>query len=339
MKVGISLWLDSPLHQAVELAVAAERAGMDDVWLPDHYFLRDVYVAQALMVAATERVQFGTGVAAAQLRLPAQIAASAATIDELAPGRVILGIGPGGFEFASQFDLHPKSPLTLMRESVRIVRDLIAGDGCAVSGEYYTARNSTLGWSPSPIPVYLAARGPKMLELAGEIADGVIVHGLSPAFIDYVREHLARGAARAGRPADACEIMIMLDVDISDDDVAARDRLRPRCTIMAGGTYSDDLIPIYGLDHEDVAALRQRVSAGDPTAGRFVTDQMLDAFTIAGSDDVVENRLRELRDLGVARAVMKLGEGSHQTTLDQIQRFRPLIDRLGTVETAGASGE
>lgn len=338
MKTGISLWLDGPLDRSVELAVAAEHAGMDDVWLPDHYFLRDVYVAQTLMAAATERVHFGTSVAAAQLRLPAQIAASSATIDELAPGRVIIGIGPGGYEFASQFDLRPKSPLTLMRESVQIVRDLVAGRACSVEGTYYTARNAELGWSPSVMPLFLAARGPKMLELAGEVADGVIVHGLSEAFINYVREHLARGAARSGRPADACEIMIMFDVDISDDEAAARDRLRPRCTIMSGGAYSDDLIPIYGLDPDDVAALRTRVSASDPDAGRFVTDQMLDAFAIAGNDEFVEQRLRKLRELGVARAVMKLGQGSHQSTLEQIERFQPIVDRLQPAQVAGVTG-
>jgi 5,10-methylenetetrahydromethanopterin reductase len=328
MKTGISLWLDTPVTASVELAVAAEKAGMDDVWLPDHYFLRDVYVAQALMAQATDRVNFGTGVAAAQLRLPAQIASSAATVEELAPGRCIVGIGPGGYEFASQFDLRPKRPLTLMREAVSIIRGLYADD-CDMAGEYYTARGAALGWETRPLPIYLAARGPRMLELAGEIADGVIVHGLSAAFIEYVRSHLAVGAERTGRSPDDCEIMIMLDVDISEDESAARDRLRPRCTIMAGGTYSDDLIPIYGLDPDDVGRLRQRVSSSDPAAAELVTDQMLDAFAIAGDAAAVERRLIELSELGIGRAIMKLGEGSLESTLDQIDLIAPVIDRLG----------
>jgi 5,10-methylenetetrahydromethanopterin reductase len=337
MKLGISLWLDSPLPGAVDLAVAAERAGMHDVWLPDHYFLRDVYVAQALMATATERVHFGTGVAAAQLRLPAQLAASAATIDELAPGRVIVGIGPGGYEFASQFALNPRSPITLMREAVLIVRQLLAG-GAQVTGEYFTATNAKLGWSAPSLPVFLAARGPRMLELAGELADGVIVHGLSPAFIEYVRSHLARGAARAGRSADACEIMIMLDVDIDDDVAAARDRLRHRCTIMAGGAYSDDLIPVYGLDPDDVARLRVRVRASDPRAGDSVTDEMVDAFAIAGDDAHVEARLARLAELGIGRAVMKLGEGSANTTHALLERIQPTVARIQRVAAASTGG-
>lgn len=327
MKKGISVWLDQPVLALADLAVAAEAVGMDDVWLPDHYFLRDVYVAQAVMAERTSTINLGTSVVAAQLRLPAQLASSSATIDEMSGGRAVIGIGPGGYEFASQFDLKPASPVTMMRESITIVRDLLHGRSDR-EGKYYTTRNAKLWWEPSPIPIYMAARGPKMLELAGEVADGVIIHGLSPAFVDYVREHLERGAKRAGRSGDDCDIMIMLDADIDDDEAAGTDRLRPRCTIMAGGTYSDDLIPVYGLDPEDVARLRARVSAGDPSAYELVTDEMVQAFAIAGSAKTLTSRLQELERIGVGRAVMKLGEGDAGSTLRQLELIKPVLKEL-----------
>ena len=303
MEAGIAIWLDRPVADLVDIAVDAEAAGFADVWLPDHYFLRDVYAAASVIATRTTRIRLATGVAAVQLRHPALIASSASTVDELSGGRAIIGIGPGGFEFPAQLKLKPRSPLTQLREAIRIIRELLSG-GSAHVGEYFSATGAALGWETRDIPIYISARGPKMLELAGELADGVIIHGTSTEFIEFVRHQLAIGAARSGRPTDACEIALMLDVDIDDDESRAIDRLRPRCTIMAGGTYSDDLIPIYGLDPDEVARLRVAVSSSDPDAYRYVTDSMVQAFAFGGSAATVEAQLARLSDLGIGRAIL-----------------------------------
>lgn len=329
MKTGISVWLDRPSADFVDLAVAAEQAGLSDVWLPDHYFLRDVYVTQALMAQKTECLTLGTGVAAVQARHPAMIASSAATVAEMAGGRAIIGIGPGGYEFAGQFGLRPDSPITAMRDSVAIMRALLDGRSDH-EGKEFRAVGSELGWTAPSLPIYMAARGPRMTELAGEIADGVIIHGLNEGYIDFVRDRLAVGAARVGRDPDACEIMAMFDVEIDEDETAAIDRLRPRCTIMAGGTYSDSLIPVYGLDPDEVANLRGYVSASSPDARHHVTDQMVDTFAVGGSLDTFAKRLHELQDLGIGRAIMKLGEGGPEDTRKQIDVIAPVIQELFT---------
>lgn len=302
MEAGISIWLDRPIADLVDIAVDAEAAGFADVWLPDHYFLRDVYVAGSAIAARTTKIRIATAVAAVQLRHPALIASSASTVDELSGGRAIIGIGPGGFEFPVQLKLKPRSPLTQLRDAIGIIRGLLGG-GSAHVGEYFSATGAALGWDARDIPIYISARGPRMLELAGELADGVIVHGTSAEFIEYARHRLAIGAARVGRPTDACEIALMLDVDIDDDERSAIDRLRQRCTIMAGGTYSDDLIPIYGLDADEVARLRVAVTNSDRDAYRYVTDSMVQAFALAGSLATVKAQLAKLSDLGVGRAI------------------------------------
>ena len=112
----------------------------------------------------------------------------------------------------------------MLRDSIAIIRGLLAG-GVQHEGTAFTAAGAKLSWDPGadPIPISMSGRGPRMLELAGELADGVIVHGLNPAFIAYVREHVERGAARVGRAPEACEISVMLDVEV-DDDEAERDR-------------------------------------------------------------------------------------------------------------------
>ncbi len=329
MKTGLVVWLDRPAAELAPLAARAEGAGFTDIWLPDHYFLRDVYVTQALMAERTERIRLGTGVAAVLLRHPALIASSAATIHELSGGRALIGIGPGGFEFPSQFGMHPESPLTLLRDSIAIIRGLLAG-GVDHEGTALAAVGAKLSWDPGAIPISMSGRGPRMLELAGELADGVIVHGLSAAFIGYVREHVARGAERAGRGPDACEISVMLDVEIDDDERAAIDRLKPRCRIMAGGSYTDDLIPVYGLDPGEVARLRAAVSGGDPAAGALVTEAMVRTFALGGTIGTIQEGLATLRELGVGHVILKLGEGDPAVTADQIELIRPALRELAS---------
>jgi 5,10-methylenetetrahydromethanopterin reductase len=321
------VWLDGPAADLAGLATRAEDAGFADLWLPDHYFLRDVYATQALMAERTQRIRLGTGVAAVQLRHPALIASAAATIDELSGGRAVIGIGPGGFEFPAQFRMRPQSPLALLRDSIAIIRGLLAG-GADHVGTQLTATGAKLSWKPRQIPIAISARGPRMLELAGELADGVIVHGLSRAFLAYVRGHVAEGADRAGRDPSACEICVMLDVEIDDDEAVAIERLKPRCRIMAGGSYTDELIPVYDLDPVEVARLRAAVSSGDPGAGALVTGSMVRTFALGGPVDVIREGLMALRDLGVARAILKLGEGDPATTASQVERIRPALDGL-----------
>lgn len=324
MKYGLAIWLDQPLEPLAELAVAAEEAGFSDVWLPDHYFLRDVYVAQALIAARTKSLRLATGVAAIQLRHPALIASAAATIAECSGGRAVIGIGPGGHEFPSQFGMRPKSPLTMLREAVEIIRQLSSGPA-RFGGEYFSADGSALGWRVDPPPIYLSARGPRMLELAGEIADGVIIHGVQRDFLDYARARIARGAARAGRDPRECLVAVMLDVEVDRDEAAAIDRLRPRCTLMAGGSYADELIPVYGFDPGAVATLRSALNDPGVREAGYVTDDMVRAFALGGTLDSVAERLGELGRLGVDLAILKLDQSDLSATRAVLETLGPII--------------
>jgi 5,10-methylenetetrahydromethanopterin reductase len=330
MKAGLSIWLDRPVLEAADLAVAAEQAGFTDVWVPDHYFLRDVYVAQAVMAERTTTVRFGTAVAAALLRHPALLASSTATIDELSGGRAILGLGTGGFEFPSQLDLRATSPLAAVEDAVRIARQLFTG-GAEFSGRAFTAKGAKLGWETRAIPIFLAARGPRMLELAGEVADGVITHGLAPTHIDFVRERIAVGAARAGRDPADCELCLMFGIDVDDDETAAVERQRAHCTIMAGGVYAETLIPLYGLDPDQVAPLKAAVSAGDPDAAGLVTPEMVRAFSLAGPEPLVVQGLRDLEAAGVGRVITSVPrDRSKPETLSRIAQLGRIIKEVST---------
>ena len=117
----------------------------------------------------------------------------------------------------------------------------------------------------------------------------------------------------------------MLDVEVDSDEAAAIDRLRPRCTLMAGGSYADELIPVYGLDPGAVAALRSALNAPDVAEARYVTDDMVRAFAIGGTVATVAEQLSDLGDLGVDLAILKLGEGDTAATKTLIATIAPII--------------
>ncbi|MFL5796443.1 MAG: LLM class flavin-dependent oxidoreductase [Actinomycetota bacterium] len=303
MKAGLAIWLERPLPECAELAAVAEGVGFSEVWLPDHYFLRDSYAGHALMARRTSRIRFGTAVASPLLHHPALLASSVATIDELSGGRAILGIGVGGWEFPTQLGIPIRRPLRVVREAVDVIRALWRGES-DVRGDVFTAAGAKLGWQARPdIPVYVGARGPNMLQLAGEIGDGAITHGITRRYLEFCMERLAEGASAAGRPADACELVPMAEVEVDDDRAAAVERLRPVSTIMAGGEYSEELIEVFGLDREDAMRLRAAVRAGEPDLGRYVTDQMVDSFSIGGPAAHLAERAAQMESLGVRHLI------------------------------------
>lgn len=325
--VGITIWLARPLSEATRLAEAAEAAGYSDVWLPDHYFLRDVYVAQALIAQRTNRIRIGTAAVSPMLRHPTLLASSTATIDELSNGRAVIGIGPGGFEFAGQLGMPMDRPLRIVREAIEILSSLLHGEA-QVTGSIFTATGARLGWPAREVPVYVAARGPRMLELAGELADGVITHGLTPAYIGFVKERISSGAKRSDRDAASCETCVMLDVELDDDSATALERLRPRCTVMVGGSYAAEMIPIYGLDPDEVAPVREAVSRGDlDAATALLTPEMVRTFGVAGPDRDLSEALLRLEASGVSRVILNVGGRSIDEAVARVRRAGQVVAR------------
>lgn len=310
------------MTEAAELARRAEDLGFDGVWVADHYFHRDASGALALMAAATTRVRLGTAVVSPLLRHPALLASMAASLAEICEDRFVLGLGAGGYEFASELGITIRRPLGLVAEATRIVRDLQAGRS-DVDGQAFSTHGA-LRFTPRPTPVYLAARGPKMLQLAGEIADGVITHGLSARHVEYVVEQLSSSGAARPRPA----LVLMLDVQIDPDRRRALDQLRPRCMTMAGGSYADELVEVYGLRRDDVARLRAALRSGDRTgAVGLVTDDMVDAFGIAGPAEYLAERLDALADSDVDEVILSVDGGDLATATNHLTDLAKAVVR------------
>jgi len=221
-------------HRARELldwVKAAEDTGFDIAGVADSQSLyRDVYVCEALVATNTRSIRFGSRVINPLTRHPAVAACAAATLEELAPGRTMLGIGTGD-SAVDNIGLRP-AKLAEMSEYVRTVRELLSSKQALYQG----APCKLTWWNGTPIPIYLAASGPKTLQLAGEIADGVVINtGLTP---EIIRDSIAQvriGCERAGRDMSEVDLWWLPLTCVDDDYESALHKVAP--TLASAGSH------------------------------------------------------------------------------------------------------
>ena len=204
-----------------DVAIAAEAAGIQELWLWEDCFKQSGLTPLVAAVAATSRLRVGVGVMPMPLRNVAVLAMELAAIERMYPGRARFGVGHGVLDWMGQVGERVASPLTLMREYVPALRSLLAGERLDVEGRYVTLRDVQLDWPPaSRVPILAAGEGPKTIALTGEVADGlVMVAGSTP---QMVRDAVA--AVRASGASADFEVVVYLLTDFadsSDDAIAA----------------------------------------------------------------------------------------------------------------------
>ena len=281
---------EGPVDQVVAAAVAAERLGCSRVWIPDEGLAaRECWVTLGAVAAATDSVEVGTGITNSYTRHPGVTAAAVATLDEASNGRAALGIGAGGALTLTPLAIERRAPITAMRELVTASRALWSGDTVDSDGVAGGFRQARLGYGRPDIPIWLAGRGPRVMRLAGELADGFI---MSFVHKELIGEHVAMisGAADAhGRPRPRlCYMTILATTE------------RARQAARAGLTFRlvdspADVKDRIGLDPDTEAAIRQGLADGGPAAAaRLVRDEWVDAFVISGTADECRSELTEL---------------------------------------------
>jgi 5,10-methylenetetrahydromethanopterin reductase len=304
-------WTD-PSVRLVELAQLCEEVGFDRFGVSDWRFYHDPFVIMTACLQATRRLEVESLVTDAFVRHPSLTACAHATMDDLSRGRVILGIG-AGVEQPTYWGYERPHPMTAVREAVEIMRRMLAGDEVTFEGRVIRVEKAKLAFRPfrPDLPILVAARGPKMLELAGELAD--IVH-LASFFVNAGHhrdnlEHVRRGAARAGRTMGSFEIDISMPCSISDDREAARRAAkRPAAQgilwTAAAERYSRDrkdwVRPSQFTVPEDVVqALATWDFWTEPELPAHladrITDDVLDQFALAGTADECAERLGQLQ--------------------------------------------
>ena len=303
MKFSLRLNNDLPVREYVALARAAEAAGFDQFWVSHDLFLRSSTVILTAVAGATERIGIGTGILNPYTLHPAEIAMFAATLDEWSGGRFLLGLGAGAGEFLKWVGLPQDAPLDTTRRAIAAIRATLAGEPgtrASGSGDPSWTEDAYLRFAPSHrIPIYLGAMSPRMLRLAGEVADGVLPLLFPPESYADVQPLIAEGAARAGRDVADLDIAACIWCSIADDRAAAAAPLKDKIAYY-GHALSPTIWDRLGVTQEDFRPIERAIMTerNAAKARGLVTDAML-AIGIAGTPRDLIARLETLRARGV----------------------------------------
>ena len=233
-----------PVSRVAELGALCERLGFDSYWIADQRWMRDVWVSLSATALRTSRIQLGTRVTDPYVRHPALTAVAVASLDELSGGRAILGLGAGGSGFR-EMGIERTKPVTALREAIELIRRLLAGEEVDYAGELVRFRRGALEFATRrDIPVVVVARGPRILELGGRVADGVMIASMASAAAvswgDRARpgRHAASGPAGGSRRA----VVDALHVHLGRWPGRALDR-SPRDRRRAHGQFPELRLP------------------------------------------------------------------------------------------------
>jgi 5,10-methylenetetrahydromethanopterin reductase len=290
------------LRQGIELVRAAEAKGFSAVWQADSRLVRDAVVPMAAFAATSERIKVGSGVIDIWTRNPARLASTFSTLDDLAPGRILCGLGAWWDPLATKVGISRERPLRAMREVVEAVRGLLANETVTLDGHHVHLDGVELDYvyqerRPKDVPIYIGATGMQMMELAGEIADGVVLNYLvDPAYNAEAMEALSRGAAKAGRSVDDVDRPQLIVCSIDRDRQAALDGARLLVTQYLG--QQPHLMKASGVPQELLDEIHQ-VLTWPATheqvveASRLVPDDVVQRCTASGQPDEVLAKVGE----------------------------------------------
>ena len=300
MNLGISIASHSglPASAVGELAGAAERAGFGAVFVAEGH--GDALALCHPVAAATRRVRVGTAIANAALRPPVLAAKTAAQLDQAAGGRFILGLGVGNAVMNARFGLSPFAPLEMVEEYVEVVRSVLGG-GTGYDGQLFRTGTIPLDSPPARagLPVWLGALGPRMLALAGRIADGVILNLMTPGQAGQAARVVRDAARTAGRDPTSVEVACVVHCCLSDDPAAAAAAAR---AVVPRYVLHPAIPGLFGeLDGgPSLGGVRELVLAGDRAgAAGLVPQPVADGFVAWGDGGQVAARLAEYRAAGV----------------------------------------
>jgi len=317
MKLGVHVgyWgFGLTKEEQLEIVQEAERLGYDSVWTAEAYG-SDAATPLAWFAAHTQTIRLGSAIFQMPGRSAAMTAMTAATLDQISDGRMIIGIGSSGPQVAEGW--HGQrfaKQLQRTREYIAVVRMALSRERVEFHGETLDlplpdgpgkALKLTISTVQDEIPIFLAAIGPKNTALAGEVADGWIPTLFSPEHVAEFRPLLEEGAARSGRSLDGFEIAPTVNTMVSEDLDAARDAMRPYTALYVGGMGSRDknfynnLVRRYGFEEAAKEVQDLYLEGRRDEAMAALPGELIDTVSLCGPRDVVRERIAVYRDAGV----------------------------------------
>jgi len=303
LRLGLGLLQEYPPDQVVQIVRTTEEAGYHTFWYGNEKYFRDMYIGLALAAMSSRHLQLGTFIADPYTAHPALTAVSVATLDELSHGRAILLLGAGGGGGTGLGYTRTK-PARAIRESIHVIRGLLTGERVTFAGEVVRFSNGKLDFpSRADLPIYVASRGDLVLSMAAEVADGVMIATYAtPVGVQHALARIDLGLRKSGRTRSDIRLISRVDAWIDRDRSKAREAVRPMVARLMTTSYPDtSFVSAVGVDIPPVLreVLAQKDRALATRSGHLVTDELLDAFTWAGTAEEVAERAQSIATQGI----------------------------------------
>lgn len=289
------------IHEMLESLEILDRAGVHSVLFEDEANYYNVYSLLTLAAKRTRRTLIGTGVTNPLTRHPVITAAAIATIDQISLGRALLGLGAGGTSTMVALGLDVRRPVGKLRIVIPILQKLLNGETVTISEGPYPIRNLKLEISPErKIPIYIAGRGPRILETGGFFGDGVIAGAglFTPEAMEYAKKNVARGAEMAGRDPRKLDIIAWAYASVSEEGERAIDAIA-RFAYLTVRSAPIEVWQPTGLDILFAEKVKREAIPEFNGIGRLIPKPVLNQFGLAGTPSDCRRRIKEMEEAGI----------------------------------------
>lgn len=326
MRVGLCFDGFYSIHEMIELAQLADDSGMESIWMSDHLCFRDSLTTSMALLAKTEKIKIAPAPMSPYSRHPIISAMSIATMEEFAPGRVIASPGTGNAAALKEAGMESPRPLKTMREYVEILRCFLAGETVNFQGEMFQINGAKMGFYPArPIKMYITAVRPRMLQLAGEIGDGVLLSaGCAPAYIAQCLAEVKKGAERGAKSSSQCDVASFVTTAVADDPREAIEASKMFLAYIFRNKHHAENIRMGGgtVDQEALAAA---VGKRDwQAATKLISDEVVHAHSVSGTPVECRKQLESFIQGGLRLPIL-LPMGTQEARKRAIEMARKLM--------------
>jgi 5,10-methylenetetrahydromethanopterin reductase len=300
VEFGLLFIPNMTISRLVHLSKIAEQSHFKYIWIADEDFYRDVYVAMSAIAVGTSKVFIGPGCTNPYTRHPVTTAIAMASLQELSGGRAVFAVGSGGLNLLNPLQIKLKKPLKSIKEFVHVFKSLDSKKETSFDGETIKIKNVRLSFPFNKVPVYIACRGPKMLKLAGEIANGVLLGSVPAEYVKIAREYIEKGL-EASQEKGYFDVANSIIFSVADTRKEAFQMARPYLV------YSMAVTPTYVLESVDISPrdIKPIFEAlpDEKKASEKITDEMIEKFAIAGTPAECLKKVKKHIAAGVTQLV------------------------------------
>jgi 5,10-methylenetetrahydromethanopterin reductase len=305
VKFGIEFVPKDPYWKITYYAVQAERGGFSNLWITDHFNNRNVYVALTTAAIYTNQITVGPGVTNPYMVNPVFTAQAVATLNELAPGRIVLGIGAGDKTTLATVGVKMHKPLSAVRETVDIIREMTRGENVVFKGDVFQIAGANFFFKPKgSIPIYVGAQGPKMLALAGKIGDGVLINAGHPKDVEYAVNCVKEGVNEVGKQFNELDVAAYTSFSVHEDLKKATKAAVPVVAFIVAGSPRQ-VLERHDINIKKAEEIREALKVNDwGRAFGGVSQGMIEAFSVCGTPDMCIERIDQLLKSGISQFVV-----------------------------------